>query len=38
MIYKKSSQAISKLLIGGKVNLIELYLNRYEQLTTTLIQ
>ena len=35
---RKSSQAISKLLIGGKVNLIELYLNRYEQLTTTLIQ
>jgi hypothetical protein len=28
----KTSQAISKLLIGGKANLIELYLNRYELL------
>ncbi|WP_455638728.1 hypothetical protein [Parabacteroides sp.] len=34
----KSSQAISKLLIGGKANLIELYLNRYEQLITTKIK
>jgi hypothetical protein len=32
---QKSSQAISKLLIGGKANLIELYLNRYEQLIST---
>lgn len=31
----KSPQAFSRLMISGKANLIELYLNRYEQVITT---
>lgn len=34
----KTSQAISKLIIGGRIGLIELYLNRYEQLIISKIQ
>lgn len=31
----KSPQAFSKLMISGKANLIELYLDRYEEVITT---